>query len=468
MIGTCGDRPNRVLLAGLALGAALLALVGRVQLCGCAESRATGTILAPPSHPAIDAPLIPGRDRAVADQAGQWVYASVSYRGEAHDVNVYLPTGYPGDAPYPAVYLLHGWGMDPGMWYRDDVQTEADSAAFVLVAVEGDDGDIAPSWYSRETDLPVPAGSDWTVSFYDWFFDGVLPWVEANYEVRAGPAGRAIVGFSMGGKGALSLAGHRPDLFAAAVGIAGVMDLRDYSAQYEVPDVYGPLAGNGITYAADSPIDLAANLAGVSVALLHGDSDTWVDHEQSRRMSKALGELGYPHYWEEIPGQDHEPVTTYQITVTFRHLTAALAAYSPPSAWRYRFADDLTREVYGTELAKTDPLTWTEVIGVIPSGFEAASGDAFVITTAPVYSPGASYVVSMADLMGEASTSTTVVADQLGHLSLEVRAGHYRVSIRPQAVAERTYLPLVVRRVYRLASTGSARQCVKGILYFTY
>jgi S-formylglutathione hydrolase FrmB len=367
------------------------------------------------------------------DQDGRWVESRLTYLDETHDVNIYLPQGYPAAAPYPVVYLLHGQGNTeyPEKWQQADVESQADHYDLVLVAVEGDDDDIVASWYSRQRDLPWPNGFDWRISFYDWFFEGVLPWVESKYDVRTDSGGRAIAGFSMGGKGALSLAGHRPDLFVAAAGIAGVMDLRDYADLYEVSDVYGPLAENEIGYAADSPLELAPNLKGLSITLLHGAEDTHVVHyEQSQRMSQVLNNLGYPHLWEKIPGQGHEPVSTYEITRTFESLAAAFEGpYSPPEVWHYRFANDTSRQVYDTTLTKTDPLTWTEIISVTKSGFETASGDAFDLTTAPVYTSQTEHIITITSLSDGTGIVSQVFADADGRLSFPLLAGRHRITI---------------------------------------
>jgi S-formylglutathione hydrolase FrmB len=377
-------------------------------------------------------------------QSGTWAHASVAYLGESHEVQVYLPASYPQYAPYPVVYLLHGHGM-----------------RLVLVAVEGDDSDIIASWYSRQAGLPLPDGPDWRVSFYDWFFEGVIPWVEEYYPVRSDPGGRAIAGFSMGGKGALSLAAHRPDLFCAAAAIAGVMDLRDYSSVFEIPDVYGRLAGSEIVYAADSPVELAPDLKGLSITLLHGDSDGLVNPEQSRKMHQALEGLGYTHLWEEIPGQDHEPVTTYEITRTFERVALALdTAYNLPSAWRYRFADDLVRQVYGATITKTDASTWTEVMSVTPLGFDAVSGDPFTLETAPIYAPSSVYTATFFDLGHSVTVTHQLITSQDGRLSIGIPAGRTRVSISAASLPEQILLPLILNRALAPAVLG----CVAGLL----
>ncbi|WP_448605519.1 alpha/beta hydrolase-fold protein, partial [Thermoflexus hugenholtzii] len=138
--------------------------------------------------------LAPGRLEIAAwaspPAAGSWESWTVSWREEAHEVRIYRPAGFPAHAPYPVIYLLSGWAMGLGMWERTDLEQAADAAHVMLVALQGEDGEV-PSYYSIYSGLPWPQGSAWKVSFYDWFFQGVLPWVERRYPVRRDPGGRA-------------------------------------------------------------------------------------------------------------------------------------------------------------------------------------------------------------------------------------------------------------------------------------
>jgi S-formylglutathione hydrolase FrmB len=364
-----------------------------------------------------------------------WDDTSVTFQGERHEVLIYRPAGYPDAAPYPVVYLLHGHGESPASWRRPDVEQQADTYRVLVVAVEGDNPAIMPSWYSRQTQLPWPAGADWRVAFYDWFFAGAVPWVEATYPTRRDAGGRAIAGFSMGGKGAVSLAGHRPDLFCAVASFGGVMDLRDYSTalpEIDVARVYGPLDQYAIRYAADSPVELAPNLKGLNLTILHGAEDTLIDKQQSRKMHQALNDLGYAHVWQELPGLGHE-VSAAEIALAFARFAASFQApYHPPVAWRYRFADARSRQIYDTTLTKTDPLTWTEVLDMTPQGLTGFSGDAFQITTPPWYTPLASYQIALTGRSGAAAPPRIVLADGQGRLTMALPAGRWQVSIAPQ------------------------------------
>lgn len=366
------------------------------------------------------------------DTATQWDEQSVTYNGVSYPLLVYRPADYPAQAPYPVVYLLHGVNQTPELWRTAQIEQQANTHQIVVVAVAGEDADQIPSWYSRQSNIPSAVGQSWPVSFYDWFFSGVLPWVEANYQVRSDAGGRAIAGFSMGGKGALSLAGHRPDLFAAAASFSGVMDLRDQGQQFRgdaVPNIYGPIATNRLRYAADSPIELAANLKGLRLLLFHGTADTVVNIEQGRRMHAALEALGYPHSWTEVPNLDHE-LSTDALAQTFESFAATFRSdYLPPIAWNYRLADATSQQIYGMTISKTNPLTWTEVLSVTESGFTVRSGDAITITTAAVYAPQAAYSLSIGDLGSGTETSETRIVPVDGRLTVNLPAGNWQLRI---------------------------------------
>ncbi|WP_376793451.1 alpha/beta hydrolase [Thermoflexus sp.] len=368
-----------------------------------------------------------------AHAQGSWESWTVDWQGEAHEVRVYRPAGFPSHRPYPVAYLLSGWAMGLGMWERPELEQAADAAHVLLVALQGEDEGV-PSYYSIYSDLPWPGGSTWQVSFYDWFFQGVLPWVEGRYPVRRDPGGRALVGFSMGGKGAFSLAAHRPDLFAAAASIAGVLDLNVHDSQ-AIRAVYGPRGADPLRSAADNPIELAPNLKGLSLMLFHGTADPEVSPVHSRRMHQTLQALGYPHQWEEIPGLGHE-LSPAQIARIFEELERAFRSpRRPPDRWSYRFAMVRAPTVYGMTVMKADLRTWTELREVAPEGFEIRSGDPITLITPRWYPSGARLLVRIQDKASGAAAREGAVIARGGRVRLDVPAGHWRVAIEQRTLA---------------------------------
>ncbi|WP_322798252.1 alpha/beta hydrolase [Thermoflexus sp.] len=372
-----------------------------------------------------------GRPPAIAKAQGlpqgSWESWTVEWRGQAHEVRVYRPAGFPAHRPYPVIYLLSGWAMGLGMWERPDLQQAADAAHILLVALQGEE-DGVPSYYSIYPGLPWPGGSAWQVSFYDWFFQGVLPWVESRYPVRRDPGGRALVGFSMGGKGAFSLAAHRPDFFAAAVSIGGVLDLTLHDSE-ALRAVYGPKNADPLRYAADNPIELAPNLKGLTLMIFHGAADPEVSPVHSRRMHEVLQALGYPHYWEEIPGLGHE-VSSAEIGRIFETLSPILRApYRPPDRWSYRFTMARARTIYGMRVSKTDPATWTELRDVTPRGFEVHSGDSITLITPPWYSSRIPLRVQIWKERSNIVVSERRMTAPGGRLRLTLPAGRWRLTV---------------------------------------
>ena len=85
-----------------------------------------------------------------------------------------------------------------------------------------------------------------------------------------------ITGYSMGGFGTFDIVAREPKLFAAAVPVSG--------------------GGNPST---------AASMKRVPFRVFHGDADTVVNVEQSRKMVEALKKAGGKVDYTEIPGGSH-------------------------------------------------------------------------------------------------------------------------------------------------------------------
>jgi len=60
--------------------------------------------------------------------------------------------------------------------------------------------------------------------FESQFINELIPFIDANYRTNASRDGRAIMGFSGGGQGALRLAFKYPALFSSVEGMSGAVD----------------------------------------------------------------------------------------------------------------------------------------------------------------------------------------------------------------------------------------------------
>ncbi len=220
---------------------------------------------------------------------------------------IYLPPGYATDATrrYPVIYNLHGAGGN---------ELHAFSSARAL-----HDGIVAGRWPAMI--LVLPNGGSHT--FYKNSADGklpaetliireLIPHIDATYRTVATRAGRAIEGFSMGGRGATRLALKYPELFCSLHNQAGnvmhLLDLYDPKkpdtypnnylgpdrARYEENDVYALIKKN-----------VAAIKAGTRILVTCGTRDD--GHLPTvRDFHAALLAAGIDHTYLEVEGLAHE------------------------------------------------------------------------------------------------------------------------------------------------------------------
>ncbi|MCJ7557914.1 MAG: S9 family peptidase [Gammaproteobacteria bacterium] len=120
-----------------------------------------------------------------------------------------------------------------------------------------------------------------------------------------------IYGGSFGGYSALQSSILAPDLFACAVGFAGVYDLK---MMYELGDI--PERESGITFlekvigqddenmTAFSPVHNVDKLK-APVLLIHGEEDPRAPIEQAEELRDALEKKGHPYEWVVIKDEGH-------------------------------------------------------------------------------------------------------------------------------------------------------------------
>ena len=154
---------------------------------------------------------------ALFAQSGK-VYDALSMKSEIlsseRKYAVYLPPGYDSsERTYPVLYLLHGAGDDQTGWVQfgevlritDNAIKDGTATPMIIVMPDANTGqrgyynDISGNW-----------------RYEDFFFEELMPHVEANYRIKGEKRFRAIAGLSMGGGGSFMYALHRPELFSSA------------------------------------------------------------------------------------------------------------------------------------------------------------------------------------------------------------------------------------------------------------
>jgi S-formylglutathione hydrolase FrmB len=144
---------------------------------------------------------------------------------------VLLPDGYATSTEsYPVVYLLHGYGDDEKAWYTSGgLQYYVDQYA----------GQIVPMIYV----MPAAYYSYYVNKFsgdypyMDMMTTELVPTIDSLFRTKKDKSARAVMGYSMGGYGALVLPALNPEVFSVAVPLS--MSFRTDEQYLEEPqDVF--------------------------------------------------------------------------------------------------------------------------------------------------------------------------------------------------------------------------------------
>ncbi len=144
--------------------------------------------------------------------------------GEDREYAVYLPKNYDTnkDKSYPVLYLLHGGGGNHTDWAKqgnlmavaNQVIDANDAVEMIIVCPEA--GKTFMNYFNNP---------DWM--YEDYFFQELIPYIEANYRAKTDKANRAIAGLSMGGQGTVVYAAHHPEMFCAAYAMSSYLYRHD-------------------------------------------------------------------------------------------------------------------------------------------------------------------------------------------------------------------------------------------------
>jgi enterochelin esterase-like enzyme len=142
----------------------------------------------------------------------QTYYSKILHRDMSYAV--LLPQGYDSTGrPYPVVYLLHGYGDDETAWY---------TGGNIKFYVDKYSSEIGPMIY-----VMPEAFNTYYVNKYngrypmmDVIVDELVPEIDSIYRTKADKSHRAVMGYSMGGYGALILPVMNPGVFSVGVSLS--------------------------------------------------------------------------------------------------------------------------------------------------------------------------------------------------------------------------------------------------------
>ncbi|MBR0041713.1 MAG: acetyl xylan esterase [Bacteroides sp.] len=162
--------------------------------------------------------------------------------GSFRHAMVYTPAEYEkGKKKYPVLYLQHGMGEDEIGWSKQGhMQHIMDNAIH--------EGRAVPMIVVMESgDIRAPFGrgmshADYGASFYPVLLNDLIPYIEANFRVKADRENRAMAGLSWGGKQTFDIVLNNLDKFAwmgtFSAAIFGVDVKNAYNGIFSRPDEF--------------------------------------------------------------------------------------------------------------------------------------------------------------------------------------------------------------------------------------
>ena len=197
---------------------------------------------------------------------------------------------------FPVLYLLHGMGGSYDLWINKVPALQAAADRFNCLIVCPDGG---------RTTLYFNNPLDSSYRFESHFIKELIPYIDKTYPTAKDRRYRAVAGLSMGGFGALFMASHYPELFAAAGSMSGAL-------------MVDPIAKSIIARSGDKTVDTSCcqiswdrlkefNTADttlketIALALECGIDDYLL--MANRAAHKRLSEMKIAHDYTERPGR---------------------------------------------------------------------------------------------------------------------------------------------------------------------
>ncbi|MBX7052081.1 MAG: esterase family protein [Flavobacteriales bacterium] len=209
---------------------------------------------------------------------------------------VILPDSYDSTHQnYPVLYLLHGYGGNEESWLKlkPGLTNSADLNQLIIVCPDGG----YRSWY---LDSPI----DSTMKYETFLIEELIPWIDKSYRTKPDRNHRAITGLSMGGHGALYLSVRHPELFGAAGSMSGGVDIRQYTASWDLKEkVLGDTICCKQNWEDHTVMNVVENLRNGQIKLMIdcGVDDFFIG--VNRNLHEKLLKMGVDHDYIERPGK---------------------------------------------------------------------------------------------------------------------------------------------------------------------
>jgi len=209
-----------------------------------------------------------------------FVKYDISLDGEEYSYQVFVPRNWTADKKWPVILFLHGAGERGS---EGDDQTEVG---------------IGPAIRRDQDSFPAVVvmpqcrrGVWWNDSKMEQLVTATL---ERSIEQFSGDRDRVyLTGLSMGGYGTFYFGAKYPGKFAALAPICGGVIPPRQLRQGQDSDTLAPY------------LEVAQSIKGTPMWIFHGSADSKVPVSESRKMAKALKEVGSPVKYTEYEGVGH-------------------------------------------------------------------------------------------------------------------------------------------------------------------
>ncbi|MDR1332329.1 MAG: esterase family protein [Tannerella sp.] len=205
---------------------------------------------------------------------------------------IILPADYGDEAPFPVLYLLHGYSGNAKTWIQihPGLPDLATRYGIIIVCPDGKN-----SWY---WDSPIEP----KMRYETYITQELIPYVDSRYRTIADKAGRAVTGLSMGGHGGLWLGFRHADLFGACGSTSGGVDIRPFPENWEMSRALGAYGENRARWDSHTVINQVDKIQPGAPRIIFDCGTEDFFYEVNEALHKKLLEKHIPHDYVSRPG----------------------------------------------------------------------------------------------------------------------------------------------------------------------
>ena len=215
--------------------------------------------------------------------------------GKEKTFRIYIPDKQKPNELFPILYVLHGAYCDSSAWIEQTkIEELAEDYRMILVFPDGEQF----GWY---VDSPYEKDSQYEA----YIIKELIPLIDNKFPTIAKREGRSIMGASMGGHGAMTLAEKHPELFCSVSSFFGILKLTNHPDKWNIAEKLGLYEENKMLWEENSAYEQAEKLKGKDIKIFFDcgkdDTETGAIFD-NRAFDQRLTELSIPHIWKEKEG----------------------------------------------------------------------------------------------------------------------------------------------------------------------